>query len=80
MGLVAKVWSKGGTAKFEYIGRQSRVRVRYMSTDLMLVAVRGRELGTWWQHEDLVELGQQHAFSDGGAKAGGVGRAGAKGD
>ena len=55
LALVAEVWSKGGTATFEYIGRQSRVRVRYTSTDLVLVAVRDRQLGTWWQHADLME-------------------------
>ena len=63
LGLVAEVWSKGGTATFEYIGRQSRVRVRYTSTDLVLVAVRDRALGTWWQHEDLVDLGLQHSMT-----------------
>ena len=65
LALVAEVWVKVGTATFEYIviGRQSRVRVRYTSTDLVLVAVRDRELGTWWQHEDLVGLGLQHSVT-----------------
>jgi hypothetical protein len=63
LALVAEVWSKGGTATFEYIGRQSRVRVRYTSTDLVLVAVRDRQLGTWWQHADLMELGLHHSVT-----------------
>ena len=61
--LVAEVWGKGGAATFEYVGGQRRVRMRYTSADLVLVAVRDRELGTWWQHEDLVKLGLQHSLT-----------------
>ena len=45
--MVAEVCERGGTPTFEYIGRQSRVRVRYMETDLVLMAVRNRERGAW---------------------------------
>jgi hypothetical protein len=61
--LVTAVWERGGTATFEYVGRQSRVKVRYAETDLVLVAVRDRRTGVWWQHDQLVRVGQQHGVT-----------------
>ena len=63
LALVAAVWQLGGTATFEYVGRQSRVKVRYVETDLVLVAVRGRESGVWWQYDELQGLGLQHGVT-----------------
>ena len=60
LALVAAVWERGGTATLEYTGRQSRVKVRYAVTDLVLVAVRDRQTGVWWQHDQLERLGEQH--------------------
>ena len=56
-------WQQGGTATFEYIGRQSRVKVRYTETDLVLVAVRDKGSGEWWRYDELRELGQQHGMT-----------------
>ena len=61
--LVAAVWERGGTATLEYTGRQSRVKVRYAVTDLVLVAVRDRQTGVWWQHDQLERLGEQHGVT-----------------
>ena len=61
--LVAEVCSRGGTATFEYVGRQSRVKVRYEGTDVVLLAARDRETGVWWEHEELVQLGEQHGVT-----------------
>ena len=63
LALVAAVWQLGGTATFEYVGRQSRVKVRYAETDLVLVAVRGKESGVWWRYDELEGLGQQHGVT-----------------
>ena len=63
LALVAAVWQLGGTATFEYVGRQSRVKVRYVETDLVLVAVRGRESGVWWQYDELQGLGLQYGVT-----------------
>jgi hypothetical protein len=60
LALVAAVWQLGGTATFEYVGRQSRVKVRYVETDLVLVAVRSKASGVWWRYDELKQLGQQH--------------------
>ena len=43
--MVAAVWDRGDTATLEYTDRQSRVKVRYAVTDLVLVAVRDRQTG-----------------------------------
>ena len=61
--MVAEVWERGGTATFEYLGRQSRVKVRYAETDLVLLAVRDRESGVWWDHTELERLGEHHGVA-----------------
>lgn len=60
LSLIEEVWDRGGSATFEYIGRQSRVKVRYDSTDFVLVAVRDRRTGRWWEYHELQCLTGQH--------------------
>ena len=52
-GLVSEVYERGGSPTFEYIGKQSLVKVRYKETDLVLVAIRDRETGKWWEYSQL---------------------------
>jgi hypothetical protein len=60
MELIDAVWSDGGSPTFEYIGRQSMVRVRYSDTELVLVAVRDRVSGEWWSYHRMEVLCEQH--------------------
>jgi hypothetical protein len=50
------VYERGGSPTFEYIGKQSLVKVRYKETDLVLVAIRDRETGKWWEYNQLQEV------------------------
>ena len=54
--LVSEVYERGGSPTFEYIGKQSLVKVRYKETDLVLVAIRDRETGKWWEYSQLQEV------------------------
>ena len=54
--LVAEVVGRGGSPTFEYVGRQSWVRVRYDQTKLVLVAVRDRSTGQWWKYGEFAQL------------------------
>ena len=38
--------------------KAGRVKVRYTVTDMVLVAVRDRQTGVWWQHDQLERLGE----------------------
>ena len=58
--LVGEVWRQGASATFEYIGKQSWIKVRYARTQLVLVAVRDRQSGDWWQWEQLEQLAERH--------------------
>ena len=40
-----KVQQRGGSATFEYVGRQNLVKVRYNETELVLLAMRDRITG-----------------------------------
>jgi hypothetical protein len=42
LGLVVEVQQRGGSATFEYVGRQNPVKVQYSETRLVLLAVRDR--------------------------------------
>lgn len=56
LGLISVVWAQGGSPTFEYVGKQSLVKVRYRNTELVLVAVRDRETGRWWDYGRLEML------------------------
>jgi len=58
--LVNTVWEQGGSPTFEFIGRQSRVKVRYGEAELVLVAVRDRVSGRWWQYEMMEQLCERY--------------------
>ena len=58
--LISVVWAQGGSPTFEYVGKQSLVKVRYRDTRLVLVAVRDRETGRWWEYERLEQLCAEH--------------------
>jgi len=51
--MLSEVWEQGGSPTFEYIGRESMVKVRYGDAELVLVAVRDRQTGGWWDYERL---------------------------
>jgi hypothetical protein len=42
LGLVVEVQQRGGSATFEYVGRQNPVKVQYSETRLVSLAVRDR--------------------------------------
>ena len=58
--LVSAVWEQGGSPTFEFIGKQSMVKVRYGETALVLVAVRDRETGNWWDYGSLELLCERY--------------------
>ena len=58
--MVVEVQQRGGSATFEYVGRQNPVKVRYSETRLVLLAVRDRATGDWWEYERLEELCKRH--------------------
>ena len=57
--LIEQVDSEGGTVTFEFVGPQSRVGVRYRQEQLVLVAVRDRTTGDWWDWDRLEQLAAQ---------------------
>jgi hypothetical protein len=59
--LINEVWTQGGSPTFEFIGKQSLVKIRYGETELVLVAIRDRESGEWWGYEMLERLCARHA-------------------
>jgi hypothetical protein len=59
--LINEVWTQGGSPTFEFIGKQSLVKIRYGETELVLVAIRDRESGEWWEYEMLERLCARHA-------------------
>jgi hypothetical protein len=60
-GLIGEVESMGCTASFEYVGRQSRIKVRHEgAARLVLIAVRQKVSGEYWEHDGLVQLGRRH--------------------
>ena len=58
--LVWEVQQRGGTATFEYVGKQNVVKVQYAKTRLVLLVVRDRDTGEWWEYELLEELCERH--------------------
>ena len=51
----------GCTATFEYVGRQSRIKARHEgAARLVLIAVRQKVSGEYWEHDGLVQLGRRH--------------------
>ena len=61
--VIAQVHESDAIATFENIGKQSRVKVQYRETDLVLVTVRDNETARWWAHNELLELGRRHAVT-----------------
>ncbi len=54
--LITLIWELGGSATFEFIGKQNAIKVRYGCTELVLVAVRDMETGRWWEYERLEHM------------------------
>ena len=50
----------GGSATFEYVGKQNPMEVQHTPTRLVLVVARDRETGEWWDYGVLEELCKRH--------------------
>ena len=58
--MIRKVEARGSTACFEYVGRQSRVKVKYDGmSEVVLVAVRDKVTGRYWRYDDMMQLGEE---------------------
>ena len=61
--LVREVEARGATVCFEMVGKQSKVKVRYGSRDLVVIAVRSKVGGGYWRHSEMVDIGGRHGVS-----------------
>jgi hypothetical protein len=59
LGLLAAVEAQGCTASFEWLGKQSLVRVRVENTQLVLLQVRDKVTGNYWGWGQRVSLANQ---------------------
>ena len=56
--VIRKVEARGSAACFEYVGRQSRVKVKHDGmSEVVLVAVRDEVTGRHWRCDDMMQLG-----------------------
>ena len=62
-GLVMAVCNVGATAVFEMVGCQSRIKSdEGMQPRLVLTAVRQHADGKYWEHSELLEVGERHGI------------------
>ncbi len=61
--LISEMELRGCTVCFEYVGRQSKVKVGYQDRDLVVIAIRGKVSGEYMRYSDMQSVCQRYGVS-----------------